>query len=96
MKKKFSIFVLSLLFAFAFILQPLAVQAASPQTTVVKEYLPDGVPSSWLPVCTDIGNYLRGVQYDILLIYSNGDGTVREEYCNFFHNCGWFYDIKDH
>lgn len=46
------------------------------------------VPSSWLPVCTDIDSHLRGVQYNILLIYSNGDGTVREENCNFFHSCG--------
>ncbi len=46
------------------------------------------VPSSWLPVCTDIGSHTRGIQYTATLIYSNGNNTTRTEKCSFFHRCG--------
>lgn len=42
MKKKISFFILSLLFVFTLTLQPLAVQASPANTTVTREYLPDG------------------------------------------------------
>lgn len=45
------------------------------------------IPSSWLPVCTDIGTHTRGVKVQVLLIYSNGNGSTREERCDFFHPC---------
>lgn len=42
MKKKISFFILSLLFVFTLTLQPLAVQASPANTTITREYLPDG------------------------------------------------------
>lgn len=41
------------------------------------------VPSSWLPVCTDVGSHLRGIQYNLSFLYNDQQFSS----CNFFHYC---------